>query len=436
MNSYLNQSNSLKFVQKFGPSLEKNVRDFLGWNTGRLAYYQDSQYTYDVQVDGYLGSSTNPTAFVSVTYCSPDKPGHSNENKLQLKLGELMLLKSRYPNIKGILVIGGTKEAWLAYVLEAFEYFFDKVIFTWDATFESQMQDLKKGVINIQSNHSHVWQQLSDEWQSVKLSEEEPVDSFLRENSWNYMVENGVEGTLPSDIRSPIIRSCMNAAYQTSLSTRNKNGKEWTNYMNAQWDKLWESRSYFNPGESVIELILQHNKYAYLGGIAKDITVPSLIHHLGGEHVDKTKVSEDFILYSKKFNRPIFIQSKATGGGRDRHGKNIQNRTKEQIARSLFYRGYVNDDNSIALREKDFIWIGIIDGDWGVTKKTPLKYIHMLQWAGYNKLIAADSLSTKELDVEYNNPLSSYLNSLDCVIDQQEFNDLWNKWLQERVFRK
>lgn len=435
MNSYLNQSNSLKFVQKFGPSLEKSIRNFLGWNTGRIAYYQDSQHTYDVQVDGYLGSASNPTAFVSVTYCSPDKPGHSNENKLQLKLGELMLLKSRYPNIKGILVIGGTQQAWLAYVLEAFEYFFDKVIYTWDPNFENLMQDLKNGIINIQSNHSHVWQQLSMEWQSIDLSEEEPIDSFLRENSWNYMVENGVEGALPSDIESPIIRSCMNAAYQTSLSTRNKNGKEWTNYMNAQWDKLWQSRSFFNPGEAVIELILQHEQYAYLGGIANDVTVPSLIHHLGGDNVDRTKVSEDFILYSKKFDRPIFIQSKATGGGRDRHGKNIQNRTKEQIARSLFYRGYVNE-GSIALREKDFIWIGVLDGDWGVTKKTPHKYIHMLQWAGYNKLIAADSLSTEDLDVEYNNQLSTYLNNLDCVKDDQEFTKLWNSWLQERIFKK
>lgn len=435
MNSYLNQSNSLKLVQKFGPSLEKNIRDFLGWNTGRLTYYQDTQYTYDVQVDGYLGSSNDPKAFVSVTYCSPDKPGHSNENKLQLKLGELMLLKSRYPNIKGILVIGGTQQAWLAYVLEAFEYFFDEVIYTWDPTFNTRMLNLKNRTISIQGQHSQVWEQLSNEWQSISLSYDVPIDSYLRENAWNYMKDNGAEGLLPEDIKSPIIQQCMSAAYQTSLRSRNRNGKEWTNYLNEDWDKLWESRSYFNPGEAVIELLLKNNGYAYQGGIAKDVTVPSLIHHLGGENVDKTKVSEDFILFSQKLNRPIFIQSKATGGGRDRHGKNIQNRTKEQIARSLFYRGYIKDD-SIALREKDFIWIGVLDGDWGVTKKTPHKYIHMLQWAGYDKLIAADSLSNEALDVEYNNPLSDYLENLDCVTEPLLFNELWNAWLQERIFRK
>lgn len=79
-------------------------------------------------------------------------------------------------------------------------------------------------------------------------------------------------------------------------------------------------------------------------------------------------MGEDFILFSKKENKPVFIQSKSTGGGRDRHGKNIQNRTKEQLARSLFYRGTIQDGN-IVLRPKDYIWIGILDGDWGVTKK-------------------------------------------------------------------
>lgn len=435
MNSYLNQSNSLKLVQQFGPSLENEIRDFLGWNTGRLAYYTDENYTYDVQVDGYLGSPSNPQAFVSVTYCSPDKPGHSNENKLQLKLGELMLLKSRYPNIKGILVIGGTKQAWLAYVLEAFEYFFDEVIYTWDPQFNARMSDLKNLTVKIQGQHSKVWEQLSTEWKSTTLLNNKPIDSYLRENAWNYMKDNGAEGLLPENIKSPIIRECMSAAYETSLRSRNRNGKEWTNYLNEDWAKLWESRSYFNPGEAVIELLLKKSGYAYQGGIAKDVAVPSLIHHLGGENVDKTKVSEDFILFSQKFNKPIFIQSKATGGGKERHGKNIQNRTKEQIARSLFYRGYIKD-NSIALREKDFIWIGVLDGNWGVTKKAPHKYLHMLQWAGYDKLIAADNLATNNLDVQYNNELSTYLAELDCVTDPLLFNELWSNWLQERIFKK
>ena len=35
-----------------------------------------------------------------------------------------------------------------------------------------------------------------------------------------------------------------------------------------------------------------------MGGIAVDAEVPSLIHYLGGDAVDNTKVSEDYIVYT------------------------------------------------------------------------------------------------------------------------------------------
>ena len=110
------------------------------------------------------------------------------------------------------------------------------------------------------------------------------------------------------------------------------------------------------------------------------------------------KVSEDFILFSNKLNMPVFIQSKSSGGGKERHGKNIQNRTKEQLARCLFYRGIIKGDE-IILRDKNFYWISVLDGNWGVTEKTPLKYIHMLQWAGYDFIIGADDLVDDNLSV-------------------------------------
>lgn len=428
--AYFNQSVSLSKVQEIGPALEKMVKDKFNWANGRMIYYEDASrnISYDIQVDACYPSIDNPQAFASVTYCNPDTPGHSNENKLQLKLGELMLFKAKYPEIRAILVIGGTKEAWLTYVLQAFNYFFDKVICTWDADFDTQINDIAQDPTIIICKHSDIWKTLSDEWKNTNLFYGNPIDSFLRENAWDYMKKNGCEGDVPSKIKNEIIRNCMQAAYNCSIATRARSGVEWQNYMNERWDKLWQSRSFFNPAEAAIEIILNNNNIAHLGGIAVDAEVPSLIHYLGGNAVDNTKVSEDYIVFSEKYNMPVFIQSKATGGGKERHGKNIQNRTKEQIARALFYRGYI-ENNTLKLRPKDFIWISVLDGNWGVTRRTPLKYLHMLQWAGYDFLVAADSMVDKDLNVlSTNSPLSDILVELECVTDTERFTQLWKNW--------
>ncbi len=431
--AYYNQSVSLAKVQKIGPALEKDIKEKLSWDSGRLVYYENESkgISYDIQVDACYPSIERPEVFVSVTYCDPDTPGHSNENKLQLKLGELMLFKAKYPKIKGVLIIGGTKEAWLSYVIEAFEYFFDTVLFTWDKDFDSKLQQLKTNPQNIICKHSNIWDKLSEEWNNTPLSFETPINSFLREKAWNYMCEHGCEGDTPTKIKNEIIRNCMTAAYKCSVATRARSGVEWQHYMHEKWDKLWQSRSFFNPAEAAIEIVLYRNGYAYLGGIASDVAVPSLIHYLGGENVDNTKVSEDFIAYSMKYNMPVLIQSKATGGGKERHGKNIQNRTKEQIARSLFYRGYI-ENGSLKIRDKDYIWVSVLDGNWGVTKKSPLKYQHMLQWAGYDCLIPADSLVDENLVVTDRNMLVSLLSDLECVKDLDTFNKLWEKWNKGR----
>ena len=427
--AYHRQSVSLTRVQQIGPALEKEVRAKLSWDSGRLVYYEDAErgICYDIQVDACFPSLSAPEAFASITYCDPDTPGHSNENKLQLKLGELMLFKARYPGIKGILIIGGTKQAWVPYVLQAFSYFFDAVLCTWERDFDERICAIAADPRRIRLKHADIWRRLSAEWSAVALTREAPVDSFLRERAWEYMRRRGCEGDVPAKIQNRIIRSCMQAAYDSSVATRARSGVEWQNYMHGQWEKLWQSRSYFNPAEAAIEIVLQQGSFAHLGGIAVDVEVPSLIHYLGGDHVDNTKVSEDFVAYSLRYDMPVLIQSKATGGGRKRHGKNIQNRTKEQIARSLFYRGYIEDDR-LKIRDKDYIWISILDGDWGVTKKTPLKYIHMLQWAGYDYLIPADSLVDQDLDVAPDDPLSAVLAELDCAKDQRAFEALWEGW--------
>ena len=323
--AYFNQSISLSKVQEIGPALEKMIKEKFNWASGRLNYYKNPEknISYDIQVDACYPNINNPLAFVSVTYCNPDTPGHSNENKLQLKLGELMLFKARYPEIRAILVIGGTREAWLAYVLQAFHYFFDKVICTWDKDYDLQISTIAQNPGIIPCKHSDIWKTLSKEWKNTVLFYGKPINSFLRENAWNHMKKTGCEGNIPSKISNEIIRNCMQAAYNRSVETRARSGVEWQNYMNENWDKLWQSRSFFNPAEAAIEIILNANGIAHLGGIAEDAEVASLIHYLGGNDVDNTKVSEDYIAFSEKYNMPVFIQSKAAGGGRERHGKNL-----------------------------------------------------------------------------------------------------------------
>jgi hypothetical protein len=435
--AYERQSHSLRYVQTFGPALEKNVSAALGWPGGKVIYYERAGVVYKLQVDSCWPNVNSPQAVASVTYCKPDKPGHSNENKLQLKLGELMLVKARFPEIRSVLVIGGNRETWLPYVLRAFNFFFDRTVFAWEEDFENKINEIRDNPGAIPLRHAATWKQLAGEWSTTKLWDGEPIDSSLREGVWTYMREIGREGELPEDISNEIFRLCMQTAFDRHKATRGRNGHEWTNYLNDEWDKLWQSRSFFNPGEAAIQLSLSRAGFAYLGALAQDVAVPSLIHYLGGEEVDNTKVSEDFILYSRKLDKPVFIQSKSTGGGLGRHGKNIQNRTKEQLARSLFYRGSVDEKGQIILRPKDYYWIGLLDGDWGVTRVTPLKYIHMLQWAGYDYLLAADSLVTDDFSLNpiEANPLVVHLQSLECLTDRTEFESKWEEWRKTRFKR-
>src|SRR5690606_28847384 len=95
------------------------------------------------------------------------------------------------------------------------------------------------------------------------------------------------------------------------------------------------ARSYFNPVEAVTELVLTKSGLSFEGGVARDVQVPSLLHDFG---MTTTKMSEDFLLFSEALQMEVRIQCKTSGGGRKQHGKNIQNRAKEQIARSIFYR--------------------------------------------------------------------------------------------------
>ena len=434
--SYSQQSLSLKQVQVYGPQLEATIRDFLGWQKGRVVYHNDNGLLYDIDVDMCWPSVDAPEVVVSVTYCDAAKPGHSNENKLQLKFGELLLLK--HPKLCAVLVIGGNEKAWLRYVLQAFRFFFDEVVYMWEPESEARLEAIKNDPTIVKQKHADVWVKLSNEWGRRTLMTGIPIDSNLRYGVWDAVSTKGYEGDLPENISNSIMRRCMEAAYKVSLLTANRSGVEWTNYLRGDWGKLWESRSFFNPGEAAIQLSIEQQGLAYAGGVAHDIEVPSLLHHLGYEATARTKLSEDFVLFSRKRNQPVFVQSKSTGGGLARHGKNIQNRTKEQLSRSLLYRGSVDSTGQIILRDHDFVWISVLDGHWGVTKRTPFKYLHMLQWAGYDYLIAADSLVDDDYDVlkVEVNPLSKVLASLDCITNQDEFAQTWASWYKARTGKR
>src|SRR5207249_2067484 len=86
--------------------------------------YSDVDPLARIQVDAVVPDSDEPETLFFVTYTDPDNPGHSNENKLHLKLGELCLFKAYDPSIRCVLVVGDRRESWLVYVLKAFELFF------------------------------------------------------------------------------------------------------------------------------------------------------------------------------------------------------------------------------------------------------------------------------------------------------------------------
>ena len=403
--AWQNQSKTLIEVQRYGSNLEREVRNILDWDAGRVTY--DKENGYKIQVDCAWPTLTEPNVIASVTYSDPDTPGHSNENKLQLKLGELVLLKNCYPELKAVLVLGGTKEAWLPYVLKAFEYFYDKVIFLWEDSGIEQLGKIKLDPSSVKPKHSDFWNALRTTWsdRQKNLSKDNIPSGLVR-----YQVLDALKAqagcATPSEIENQIARYCM----QASLAS---GGTEWNHYRRENWGAIEMSRSYFNPQEAIVELSLISGDFKYEGGVARDIEVPSLLHELG---MHNTKLSEDFTLYSDLLKRPVYIQCKASGGGRTQHGKNIQNRTKEQVARGILYSAKLDENGMLKFNDSSFHWISILDGNWGVNQSEQYKYLHMLELAGYSKYYGASTLITPGMDVLEgdSNPLIHYLNKIKC----------------------
>ena len=406
LEAWANQSKSLIEVQKFGGRLQRKIRTLLDWNGGRLIY--DASNGYSIEVDAVVPSVSTPETIVSVTYTNPDTPGHSNENKLHLKLGELALTKCAYPRVRVVLVIGGTGEAWLKYVLKAFNYFFDEVILLWESSSARRLKAIRDNPLSVQLRNTQLWDDLRNQWRQVALS---PVGQDIPSGLVRYAIADVLRAQSPkvhhpNMIHNEVARLCMQRS-------QHYGGAEWKSYLEDKWANIEMSRNYFNPVEASVEISISSAGLKFQGGVAQDVKLPSLLNTMG---MVETSLSEDFVLYSRKSGLPVYIQCKACGGGRSQHGKNIQNRTKEQIARSILYRCIWEKDN-IVLAPRNFHWVGVLDGDWGVNRRQPSKYVHILQWAGYDKFFEAASLLDGSLNVKRGdtNPLVSYLiSALDC----------------------
>lgn len=387
--AWANQSTSLVEAQKKGGGLEKAVTAMLGWKGGTIIYDNINKYRF--QIDAAFPDTTNPELVISITYTDPDKRGHSNENKFQLKVGELVLIKSAYPKCRVVLVLGGTREAWLSYVLNAFQVFFDEVIFLWEEAGQTRLKEIKTNPETVPLKHPTFWESIRQE----RLSRVIADSSFeIPYSSVRYTVMDALKAQPcivynPTLIENEVAQLCLRRSYDAD-------GTEWESYLKQRWHAIEMSRNYFNPVEATVEISLRRAGLKFEGGIARDIMVESLLHDLG---MPETKLSEDFILYSKKLKQKVYIQCKASGGGRTQHGKNIQNRAKEQTTRGILYSCRSRDGKDLVWNKKNFHWIGILDGNWGVTRSNPLKYIHLLQMAGYDKLIPASQLLSSNLSV-------------------------------------
>ena len=405
--AWANQSDSLIAVQKTGGGLEKKVQAALGWKGGRVIY--DHTHGYKVQVDAAYPNTKKPEVIMSVTYTDPDLKGHSNENKFHLKVGELALLKFAYPDIKVVLVLGGNEEAWLSYVLKAFEYFFDEVIYLWKEEGFKRLDQIKESHKSVRTRHNKFWKQLHKEWSGLDFYSEK---NFNIPNSlFRYKTLDDLKAQTPKVFHPHLIKN--EVAQLCMQRSKDYSGAEWDSYLKEHWHKIEMSRNYFNPLESLVEILLTEANLKFEGGVARDVQVPSFLHKLG---LNGTRVSEDFVLFSKRLNKKVYIQCKASGGGRQQHGKNIQNRTKEQITRNILYRSSLKGGN-IHLDEKQFHWISVLDGNWSVNAREPFKYIHMLQIAGYDKIYGAQELLLDDelTPKKENNPLIKHLvDDLDC----------------------
>ena len=410
--SYESQKKALISTQENGKVLERFVQSILeknkiNYNLGEksVVSYSNINKEANIQADIAIPSYDSPETIMEITHTNPDKPGHSNENKLHQKIGALYLWKTYNHNRRVILVMGGKKESWLSYVESAFRFFFDEVVTLWGGDFENKLLSAIKCPIK----NVDFWNKEKARRDLIKLEVDElnaPI-STLRIKFYNDVVKRYLGVGHPRMIKNDALQ------YMALCSYNSERVLFWDYLTEKKFDEIWQERSFFNPMEATVYCILDKNNFRFQGDLLKDIEVkPNLLHEFG---IKNTKISEDFVLFSKKFNMQVHIQCKASAGGMELHTKALPSRAREQITRSLFARcGFDKITNKIISNKDRFILIYILDGKWRTPDNYKLKYIHNLQFAGANKIYSAEEIVDKNLNPDYNCNLVKYLKEIEC----------------------
>jgi len=416
--AYREQARSLREVQRRSRQLERSIKEIVSSNgitirggQGVDTRYADFHEKARLQVDGVIPNEEQPETVLFVTYTDPDKPGHSNENKLHLKLGELFLFKTYNKDLRCVLVVGETQSAWLKYVLEAFRIFFDKVVFTWDGNLRS---NLIEG-LRCDLKNEDFWIAEKKRRDSIALAKDEdlPPSSDLRWQFYEKVIPEYLGVQESAKIDHPTLRRMAAMAQERFEATHGKEGLFWKHLCSSDYRGIWQERSYFNPMEFTVATALEMNEFDHIWSPK----IPTALSDFG---IEEARSTEDFGLHSEGTGLPVYIQCKASGGGREQHGKAVMNRSKEQIARSLLYRCRKIDDRLVSTAQ-EFIWLAVLDGNWRIPQRYPLKYVHMLQIAGYKEIFKATDLVTEQdLRPLRDSALTKYLEQIACRKVRQE----------------
>lgn len=387
-----------------GTALEETIQKMLDrMGASRYSHGDTIQYGPDpldsFEEDFILPSSSKPETIISVTHSNPKIKGHSNENKLHQGLGELYLLKTWRPDLRCIIFMGGPSEKWLDYVPKVFDLFYDGVVHSWDADIRVSLER----ALRCELKHRRYWTEEQKLRNGIAL-ETDPTKapvSTLRRDFYREVVPEYLGVSSPKAIQNSPLRIMAQKAM--------RGGGEFWNYLQeAKMIDIGSERSFFNPVETVTEMILAKNKLDYTMSEAVKRT---LLAELG---YGKTKRSEDFSLFSRRFNQPVYIQCKASGGGETQHGKQIPDKAREQIARSVIYRTEFKDGELIS-GKKNFKWIYILDGNWRTPAGHPLKYTRLLQIAGCDYMMGANDLVNERYEPKDDSYLEKVLKGdLDC----------------------
>lgn len=365
--------------------------------------YDDYHRSASIREDFILPNTGNPKTTIYVTHSNPSKArGHSNENKLHQALGELYLLKTYYPELRCVAFLGGLREKWTEYVPQAISFFYDGVSYAWDNDpAESFLQALDAPL-----KHSKFWEEETQLRKSIELSTDPQIapNSFLRTNFYKQVIPKYLGITSPAAIYNEPLKFMAQSAID-------KNGAFWQHLYSGDFPKIWSERTYFNPLEACVALLLNKEQFAYKGGLGEDVDVHhNLLLEMGYSSANR---KTDFLLEDAE-GVPVYIQCKSAGGGQEGQlTKHITDRAREQIARSMIYRSTYRNGKLIS-QPKNFRWYFVLDNKWRTPNHYPLKYLHILEIAGVDQVFPSDDLITDNFEVNPNSELAKELSRIGC----------------------